>query len=184
MFWMYGGAFNPPTIAHETIINLVKKHIGNDTLVIVPVGDDYHKPSLVSIHHRINMLSCLKQDVILSDIEHLFPYQGTLETLRRLERIHEQSFGFVIGSDQLHSIHTWIQVETLLKHHPIIILTRPGFEIEPYLHILHHFQANFHIITLDMDVASHLIRQDMSIYQKDLTPCVYDYIQTHRLYEG
>lgn len=184
MFWMYGGAFNPPTVAHENIMNQVKKHIGKDTLVVVPVGDDYHKASLVSIHHRINMLACLKKDVMISDIESLFKYEGTLKTLSRLETYYDQSFGFVVGSDQLETIQNWIQVETLLKKHPMIIITRPGFDIQSYEEILKTYQATYHLIPLNMDVASHRIRQDVKTYQKDLAPCVYNYIQTHRLYEG
>lgn len=184
MFWMYGGAFNPPTIAHENIMNHVKKHIGDETLVIVPVGDDYHKPSLVSMHHRIGMLLCLKQDVIISNIESLYPYQGTLKTLQRLEEMYLKPFGFVIGSDQLETIHQWIQVETLLKQHPMIIISRPGFDITPYITVLHHYQANYHVISLDMDVASKNIRENLNKYQHDLAKCVIDYIQTHHLYEG
>jgi len=183
MHYMYGGSFNPPTLAHEAIVSCVKSYIGLQTLVLVPVGNDYHKPELMDIKHRLAMLACLQLDCIIDQMEIKFPYEGTLKTLKRLEETYQDTFGFVIGADQLHNFHTWINVEILCKHHPMLIIKRPGYDIQPYIKTLDQLKATYHILELDMDIASKHIRNNFKAYKKDVSPCVYAYIEKNLLYE-
>ena len=45
---VYGGAFNPPTLAHYKLAISVLKSIGADKLIFMPVGDNYNKKSQIS----------------------------------------------------------------------------------------------------------------------------------------
>jgi nicotinate-nucleotide adenylyltransferase len=183
MHFMYGGSFNPPTRAHEAIVSCVKSHIGLQTLVLVPVGNDYKKPELIDIKHRLHMLACLKMDCLIDTTEVEFPYEGTLKTLNRLENIYQDRFGFVIGADQLKNFHTWIHVDILCMNHPMLIIKRPGYDITPYIDILIRLHANYHFLELEIDIASHPIRKNYKAYQEHISPCVYQYIEKNRLYE-
>lgn len=183
MHFMYGGSFNPPTRAHEAIVSCVKSHIGLQTLVLVPVGNDYQKPELTDIQHRLNMLTCLTMDCLINTTEVKYPYEGTLKTLKRLEEEYQHPFGFVIGADQLKAFHTWINVDILCKNHPMLILKRPGYDITPHIDTLIRLQANYQFLELDIDIASHAIRKHYKAYQTHISPCVYAYIEKNRLYE-
>ena len=183
MHFMYGGSFNPPTRAHEAIVSCVKSHIGLQTLVLVPVGNDYQKPELIDIKHRLNMLMCLNMDCLIDTTEIEYPYEGTLKTLKRLEEVYQHPFGFVIGADQLKAFHTWINVDILCKNHPVLIVKRPGYDITPHIDTLKRLQATYHILELDIDIASNPIRKNYKAYQKHISPCVYAYIEKYRLYE-
>ena len=38
---VYGGCFNPPTIAHQEIISYLANHY--DKVILIPTGNDYNK---------------------------------------------------------------------------------------------------------------------------------------------
>jgi nicotinic acid mononucleotide adenylyltransferase len=137
----------------------------------------------MDIKHRLAMLACLHLDCIIDQMEIKYPYEGTLKTLKRLEETYQDTFGFVIGADQLHNFHTWINVEILCKHHPMLIIKRPGYDIQPYIKTLDQLKATYHILELDMDIASKHIRNNFKAYKKDVSPCVYAYIEKNLLYE-
>lgn len=181
MIWMYGGAFNPPTIAHHQIMIHLKKMYPSDTLIIVPVGDHYNKPSLVSFTHRKNMIHLLDASLQIIDVEQHTPFKGTLNTLKYLEKIHKNKVGFVIGADQLETIHTWISYETLLKNHEMLIMKRPHYDMSKYEHLLKTHHATYRVIDLNLDVSSTSFRTQKN--EHVLNKNVLKYIQKHHLYE-
>lgn len=42
---VYGGCFNPPTIAHQEIISYLANHY--DKVILIPTGNDYNKVGLI-----------------------------------------------------------------------------------------------------------------------------------------
>ena len=182
MFWMYGGAFNPPTKAHEHIIYTVKRIIKEETLVLVPVGNTYHKEGLVDMKHRIEMLNLLKLPVIIDSLE-AQEFNGTIDTLKRLEDKYHHPFGFIIGSDQLPYITTWIDYKTLFNTFPVMIISRPSSDIKPYLPILDSLESTYTIIALDLDISSTQFRKGLKNPTDIIDSNVLKYIKANSLYE-
>ena len=179
---MYGGAFNPPTIAHHRIILEIKKQYPNDQLIIVPVGDHYNKPALVSFNHRQSMLKAMDASLTIIDLEQHIPFKGTIHTLDYLKKTYQEDVGFIIGADQLEYVHTWIDYETLFKTYEVIIVTRPNYEIHRFESTLQLLGATYHILPLSMDVSSTSFRGSNN--KNALTKPVLKYIKKHHLYEG
>jgi nicotinate-nucleotide adenylyltransferase len=179
---MYGGAFNPPTIAHENIIKTILKHIQVDKLVVVPVGHHYKKDGLVDIQHRIEMLSRLNVPIIIEDIERDH-FQGSLHTLKQLELKYNRPFGFIIGSDQLEHIHTWIEYQQLFAHYNVMIVKRPNFDIQPYISKLEDLKCQYQILDMDFNLSSTDFRTQKKHPLDVVTKEVLDYINEHHLYK-
>lgn len=182
MFWMYGGAFNPPTIAHENIIKAILKLIKNDKLVLVPVGNHYKKNGLVDINHRIHMLSLLNLSIIIEDIERDM-FKGSIHTLKALEVKYESPFGFIIGSDQLKDITSWIEYQVLFAHHKVIIVRRPHFDIHPYIAMLDKLKCQYQILELHYDISSTEFRNKEKKPQDVVNKDVLEYIKLNHLYK-
>ncbi len=186
MVLVFGGSFNPPTKAHLEIVEKLLERYDHARVLLLPVGDDYHKPELVSFWHRRNMLERLFKDknrVIVSNEEAKAPYHGTLETLKRLNDTYDD-IHFVIGSDQLAGLKKWINYEELLKRYPFIILTRKNALTEEeterkFADITHDFT----FIDFDADISSTEIRREHELRCVWLTKEVREYIEAYNLYE-
>ena len=48
MIILYGGSFNPPTLAHYGVVKLLNEVYNPDKIILMPVGCKYPKPNL---HH-------------------------------------------------------------------------------------------------------------------------------------
>ena len=53
----FGGAFNPPTIAHINLVKEALKEYSFDAIYFVPVNNFYKKQGLIDISQRIDMLN-------------------------------------------------------------------------------------------------------------------------------
>ena len=68
----FGGAFNPPTIAHINLVKKALKEYSFDAIYFVPVNNFYKKQGLIDIYQRIDMLNLECKDnskMFVSDIE-------------------------------------------------------------------------------------------------------------------
>ncbi|BCR35835.1 nicotinate (nicotinamide) nucleotide adenylyltransferase [Mariniplasma anaerobium] len=184
---IYGGSFNPPTIAHLHIIITLLKTFENSKVIVLPVGNDYKKPDLIDFNHRFLMLKLLieteKKDIVISDLENHSGYSGTLKALEDLSKTYEQ-LHFVIGSDHLESLKTWISYQDLLDKYPFIVMNRNHFMTKEQAEMMFKdVNHKFIFIDFDMDVSSSKIREDIDKNKKYLTNEVYQYIKNHKLYE-
>ena len=178
---MYGGSFNPPTKAHQTIIETIKQLFPRDQLLIVPVGNHYHKQSLIGYHHRKHMLQLMDPSLEVLDIEQKVPFLGTIHTLKTIKEMTKQQVGFVVGSDQLKDIESWIEYKTLIKTYPMLIITRPNYDLSLYVKKLHDLHATYQIIHMHLDISSTQFRRIKD--EKLLHPDVFKYIKKHQLFE-
>jgi nicotinate-nucleotide adenylyltransferase len=186
MHIVFGGSFNPPTIAHQHMISKLHETFNQSRVLILPVGDDYTKPELISIKHRINMLKLMTEDmknVYISDLEVNRPWLGTLRSLDELSKDFSE-LSFVIGSDNLKGLFAWIHYETLLAKYPFIVMTRPGsLSKEEAEAMFQHLKHQFTFIDFDEDISSTKVRQDIQNAAPYLLPKVYAYIMDHKLYK-
>lgn len=185
MTLVFGGAFNPPTLAHRNIILHLQEKFPNQTIVVLPVGDDYRKPDLVHFYHRYAMLERMVSDlnhVVVSKLESLRPYGGTLKSLDELSQTYPKVH-FVIGSDNLMNFRTWINYETLLAQYPFIVIHRHGFSKEQIERSMESLKHTFIYIPFDEDISSTKVRQNIDQAKDALLPSVYQYIIQNHLYQ-
>lgn len=127
---IFGGAFNPPTLAH---INLAKQILDNlsniKKIIFVPVSTKYNKSGLAEDKDRFNMLKTICKEfnnIEVSDIE--LKSSRQLFTIETLDKIQEQNKNkkifFIIGTDNLKQLDTWHNVDKLLEKYKVIVLKR------------------------------------------------------------
>lgn len=127
---IFGGSFNPPTIAHIDLAKQILDNIENiEKIIFVPVSTKYNKQGLASDNDRFNMLEevCKKlNNIEVSSIELDSPRQlFTIETLDILqEQNKEKQICFIIGTDNLKQLETWHKADELLKKYKVIVLKR------------------------------------------------------------
>lgn len=182
MIWVYGGAFNPPTLAHQHIMTHIQLMYPDDHLMVVPVGNDYQKSSLIDFFHRYHMCHLAFEGVEISKIEHDQSYQGTLRMLEKIEEEKKDKVGFIIGADQLETFTSWINYETLIQKYQCLIVSREGTSLTNHSSLLKQFK-DYTIIDLDYPMSSTQIRNHISNHIEDINPKVYAYINMHSLYK-
>jgi nicotinate-nucleotide adenylyltransferase len=186
MHIVFGGSFNPPTKAHYEIAKTLLNRFPEATLLVLPVGDDYRKPALISFEHRYHMLSLMFKDLVRVKVlenEKRRAYEGTLASLRELEKTYDH-LHFVIGSDHLNQLDTWINYKELLKSYPLIVMNRNHYiNIDEAEKLYENLPHTFIFIDFNVETSSSEIRSDVEKQKDKLTKDVYSYIQAHHLYK-
>lgn len=180
---VFGGSFNPPTIAHYEIIKKLSS-LDYEEVIIVPNGDRYKLKELVNFDHRYNMLEIMTREfenVTISRIEENSNFKGTIETLRNLN--HPV---FAMGDDSLITIKTWINYEVLISENNFLVFTRNKkiSDLITYIkedEILNKYINHFTFLELDFpNVSSSMFRKTND--QSLVTKGVYEYIIKNNLY--
>lgn len=132
---IFGGSFNPPTIAHIDLAKQILDNIENiEKIIFVPVSTKYNKQGLASDNDRFNMLEevCKKlNNIEVSSIELDSPRQlFTIETLDMLqEQNTDKQICFIIGTDNLKKLETWHKADELLEKYKVIVLKRDNDDV-------------------------------------------------------
>lgn len=186
MLIVFGGSFNPPTVAHLKIVKKLLSTYTGSQILLLPVGNDYSKPELIDINDRINMLSlmlCDMDQVEISDLEANHKYQGTLASLRALSK-KDSDIRFVIGLDNLLNVKKWIKSQELLHDFPFIIMQRHGsISQEEAQEAFKEIKHDFTFIDFDEDISSTDARVYPEKREQLLTKEVREYIIKNHLYE-
>lgn len=180
---VFGGSFNPPTIAHQAIVVYLSKRF--EEVILIPNADDYQKNNLVSYSHREKMVKLMTEDlknVVVSDLENRRGFKGTVETLRELNHPY-----FACGEDCLEQFSLWIHPLDLLKENNFLIFTRQSSikMIESKISndpLLNPFRDHFNIVQIDFpNVSSSEFRRKYD--QKIVNSKVFQYIVENKLYK-
>ncbi len=186
--YLFGGSFNPITIAHAKIINYLSSL---SDVIIVPNGDKYNLKDLMSFDHRRKMIEIelekilWKDRVYISEFEKSTLYKGSIETLR-----YYNHPVMVIGDDCLLSLHTWINAKELVSENRFLVITRnhPKDSLIKYLEqqeILSNFIDHFEIVELfddeikNMSSSSYRLNNNQDVLSNE----VINYINNNKLYE-
>jgi len=184
MVLVFGGSFNPPTIAHEAIIHRLYEYFKPVKIIIVPTGNYFSwKSDLIDFKHRYHMLELMTQDLdycYISAIENTDEFLGTYHTLKVLQETYDNIY-FVVGADHIKTLQQWKNYEVLIQTFKFILLTRKAYEFDKEL--LDRLHVDYQIMHFDSDVSSSMIRKDLSKNLDNLNPKVKDYIQKNNLYE-
>ena len=116
---VFGGAFDPPHVAHVALVQTAIAQLGLDAVRVLPTGQAWHKPRLLSpAADRLRMAQLAFADLpqVLVDAREI-QRQGpsyTVETLRELQAQFPQAqLYLLLGDDQRRALPSWHQIEEI-----------------------------------------------------------------------
>ena len=189
MIVIFGGAFNPPTIAHYEVAKHILRLPEVSSLLFVPVGDQYEKAGLIPAFHRVKMLEIMIRGLPNASISKVEVESErelkSVETLERLQKIYPDSeLTFLMGADNLYGLVDWHDCERLVKEFKMMILNRGAFDVHAFIKDNFELEMDHFIIIDDFSK----INVSSSEYRADLTrteillPDVETYIRENGLY--
>lgn len=138
---IFGGAFNPPTVAHEimlkTCVDYARKLKAD--LWVMPSGNRFDKNIFSDRDTRVNYISAMIADVdtdgvIVDIITNELDREKTIETFDTVQELTQQypdrSFIWVFGADSIDTMPNWKKGEWLLENLDMLVFRRPGCVIK------------------------------------------------------
>ncbi|TAG26505.1 MAG: nicotinate (nicotinamide) nucleotide adenylyltransferase [Burkholderiales bacterium] len=130
---LYGGAFDPPHLAHEALAQAAVKQFALDELVILPTGYAWHKSrSLTAATHRIAMTQLAFADVPQARVDDREILRSgatyTIDTLNEIQAENPQAELFLLmGQDQLAFFPQWHKYQEILQIATLLVALRADF---------------------------------------------------------
>lgn len=182
---LFGTSADPPTTAHQIILRWLSKHYEK---VAVWASDNPFKSHQTSLKHRKRMLELLIGEIGISgnriSVHEALSHRRTLDTLAQAQEMwgDEVNYTLVVGSDLVHQIPRWYQIEALLSQVQLLLIPRPGYEIdEAGLERLRQLGTQVAIAPLDVPGFSSTLYRETGDSEV-LTPAVKNYIHRENLY--
>lgn len=190
---VFGGAFDPPHVAHAELGRAALTQFQLDELRIFPTGQAWHKTrELTPVEHRVEMtrLAFAELPKVVVDARETDRSGATytIDTLEALQREWPDAHWWLfIGTDQAERFTSWHRWQDILRRATLVVADR----LEPSSQAAHRQWQNAlpdSVQTLEwrpIDLSATLIRQtltsggDASAW---LQPQVYQYIRQHHLY--
>jgi nicotinate-nucleotide adenylyltransferase len=128
---MFGGAFDPPHVAHRELAEAALDQLGLDVLHILPTGQAWHKARPLSkAEHRLAMCELAFGDLLKVRIDPRETLRSgpsyTADTLAELaEEYPGAALYMVIGADQLLVFKTWVRWAEVLELATLAVAQRP-----------------------------------------------------------
>lgn len=143
---VYGGAFNPPTLAHVAILNACADYARTaDTpmrkeIWVMPSGDRSDKTIGIDTDTRLQYVEAMITDArtegipttpVTTELERTSNVE-TFDTVMELEAAHpDRSFTWVFGADSTETMAQWKEGEWLLENLRILAVEREGSYVNP-----------------------------------------------------
>lgn len=164
---IYGGAFNPPTLAHEAILQASVDYAStiNAEIWLLPSGDRVDKQIPTPRERRLEYIEAMiedvtnettKIDVITSELDRTVTVE-TYDTVAELAKNNpDRNFTWVFGADSTETMADWKEGSWLLENLSMLVVERPGSTVNP----LARKVVALSIPTLE--VSSTLVRQRLA----------------------
>lgn len=143
---VFGGSFNPPTLAHEKLLTAAMDGVGADRGIFVPSNDAYvtkkmgktdYPSEVLPERTRSAMLKAIcEADSRLSLDEGEYRFPGTsgnsLDTMKRVQAAYPDAdtLYFLFGGDKLKVFTKWKTFREFCGTYKIIVFRREGFDPE------------------------------------------------------
>lgn len=186
---LFGGAFDPPTIAHELIGQVVYDKTGMSVLYMPCWSHTFGKhPS--EAFHRLQMISIKskKNPFMISwswEIDN--KHNGSMyETLKFLNTLYPKTkFHIVIGMDNANVIFDWDRGNLLIQENPFIVFKRNGYEskVDWFTKSPHLSINSENIIISSTDVRNAIKNKNYDLAKSLVSEEVWSYIVVNRLYD-
>ena len=178
-FILYGGSYDPPTLAHIGIAKLAMKKTNSVGVIFMPTSQSPHKNKAnASNQHRIKMLEIALEGFSWAQISTIEIDRGgisyTIDTMETLMK-DGLKIQLLIGADQWSNFKAWHRYEELLDLGNPIIMPRHNIKI-PKDRALSDVDIN-----CSSTEARNAIKNGYST-QELLNPKVLTYISKHGLY--
>jgi len=159
---LFGGTFNPPTLAHQAIAQAAWRELDLDVLLIMPNNKAPHKhiERDPGPEARLELCQAFCQGTAWQAIDWEIRRTGpsyTVDSLKELHRAYPASnIWFVCGADTLNTMDSWHEAHLLPELAKIAVAPRQDEEI-PQTHIL---GLTFRVlpVTYDMSLSSTYVR--------------------------
>lgn len=132
---LFGGTFDPPTIAHLIAAEWTREELNLDEVWFMPAWQNplKTKNGISSPEIRLEMLenAVIENDnFIVNTIE--FARKGlsyTYDTIKQIKSENQdKEFYLIQGTDAILQIEEWYRWDDLLDEVKFVVLTRPGFD--------------------------------------------------------
>lgn len=132
---IFGGAFSPPTLAHEAIIVALLELPNFDEVWVMPSGDRLDKHMSARDHDRLAMLEHVQKErfadapqLRITDFELRMPRPSkTYDTLAALEKAFpDTEFWFAYGPDSYISMPNWPSGKKLQQKVKVVLFSSGG----------------------------------------------------------
>ncbi|UCC44334.1 MAG: nicotinate (nicotinamide) nucleotide adenylyltransferase [Candidatus Zixiibacteriota bacterium] len=132
-----GGAFDPIHLGHHTLTTEILEARHLDGVILVPSFRPPHKADrcVAAFDDRVEMVKLMTLDdsrLKVSLIEQQIDGPGfTLDVMRALKaEFPLVTFCFIVGTDIITEFQTWHKPDEILKEMPILVGSRPGYDVE------------------------------------------------------
>lgn len=133
---LLGGTFDPPHLGHLVIAECARVVLELDEVRFLVAGDPWMKADedITAAAHRVEMTARAIGDdghFVLDDRE--TSREGPTYTVETLEELRDElpegtDLVFILGADQLESLHRWHRVDRALELARFVAAPRPGHE--------------------------------------------------------
>lgn len=138
---IYGGAFCPPTRAHQKILQACIDYAEprDADVWLLPSANRTDKLIAMDTERRIELCEALCRDVISRTVQLAINRMEidrgrqteTYDTVRELaERHSDRDFTWVFGADSVATMHTWDHGQDLLNDLSMLVVERPGTQLK------------------------------------------------------
>ena len=187
---LFGGSFNPPTIAHLQAAQYVLDNCKEvDGVRFLPCYQSLYNKKLVSAEHRINMLNLMcKYDSSITTWDYEIKNQFTGASIEFVEKLLKEpfaekyDFSIMIGLDNALKLDKWVKPKELQKLIRFIVIPRKGYRVEDRPEINWYLKSP-HIYLNDMenpimDISSTIIRNAIK-NNEDISKWVFTEVQEY-----
>jgi nicotinate-nucleotide adenylyltransferase len=132
---LFGGSFNPAHDGHAHVAETALTRLGLDRVIWLVSPQNPLKSSAETAGLKARMKSAAAQArgpaMIVSDAETRIGSQYTIDTLRVLKaRFPGVKFVWIMGADNLLSLHRWRGWAQIMREVPVAVIARPGAEVK------------------------------------------------------
>ena len=127
---LFGGSFNPPTLAHISVIEGLSRRFGK--VIVMPAKISPFKQDAVRLpdEDRLSLLNacCDKyENVEVSDLE--LSREGVSYTYLTVRELKKQygDLHLVMGTDNIFGLHGWKNADEIFSSCALYLVPRPGF---------------------------------------------------------
>ena len=186
---VFGGSFNPPTLAHQEIIGRCMSLPDFNEVWLMPSASGYSKKITTTDNERLDMLKIVHQyqfkgddRLVISEFELANPQlEETYQTVDELNKNYQNNdFWFVFGADSYHDMPNWGEGLRLQNELNMLVFDRNGQTVHSRGGLINLPLSNF------ADLSSTKARRAVSETKKlDGIVCaeVKDYIIKNSLYK-